>query len=220
MDLHSYKRRLENGSKNSIDNTKKFINDNFAQSPFYQIVLINGEEIEAIINDEKTTEEKTLLLRPNTNAEKGKIVELNNHSWLIMDFNNDQIYPTLKLRLCNQLLKSVVDGSEIPVVALGKRTDFDEDEEYLIVTTNEISIYASYQQAKTFELQDRFTMNLREYEIIGIDDVTEVYEAKGIVKFTMERTDTPAPPMEEETDTTTETPTETTPTEEGGWGDW
>ena len=217
MDLHNYKRRLANGTKNSIDNTKKFIDDNFAQSPFYQVVLINDVEIEAIINDETTTEEKTLLLRPNTDSEKGQIVEFNNHKWLIMDFNNDEVYPTLKLRLCNQLLKSVVGDAEIPVVALGKRTDFDEDEEYLIVTTNEISVYASYQQAKTFQLQDRFTMNLREYEIIGIDDVTEVYEAKGVVKFTMERTETPAPPM-------TETPTEpvdtTTPTDEGGWGNW
>lgn len=217
MDLHNYKRRLENGSKNSIDNTKKFLNDNFAQSPFYQIVLVDGEEIEAIINDEKTTEEKTLLLRPNTDMEKGQIVEFNNHLWLIMDFNNDEIYPTLKLRLCNQRLTNIVSLAVIPVVALGKRTDFDEDEEYLIVTTNEISVYASYQQAKNFELQDRFTMNLREYEIIGIDDVTEVYEGKGIVKFTMERTDTPAPPMEE---APTETPTETPPTDEGGWTNW
>lgn len=215
MDLHGYNRRLANGSKNSIDNTKKFLDDHFSTSPYYQTVLINGVEIEAIINDETETDEKTLLLRPNQISEKGQIVEFSDSKWLIMDFNKDEIYPTLKLRLCNQLLKSVENGSEIPVVALGKRTDFDEDEEYLIVTTNEISVYASYQQAKTFELQDRFTMNLREYEIIGIDDVTEVYEGKGIVKYTMERTDTPAPPIEGETPTD-----ETTPTDEGGWGSW
>jgi hypothetical protein len=214
MDIHGYRRRLTNGSKNFFDNTKVFINENFTQSPFYQLIYLNDMEIGAIVNDEKSVTEKTILLRPNEKIDKGEVIEYDQQLWLVMDFNHDEMYPTLKVRFCNQKLKSITDGSEIPVVAIGKRTDFDEDEEYLIVTTNEITVYASYQQAKHIELAEKFTMNARPYEVIGIDDVTEVYENKGIIKFTFDKTEMPV------IDPTSPTPTDPTENTDGGWGDW
>jgi hypothetical protein len=213
MDMRNYRRRLENGSKNSIDHTKRFIDRNFSLSPFFQYILYNGENVEAIVNAEKKTEEKNLLLRPDERIDKGEVVEFNNHIWLVMDFNNDEVYPSLKVRLCNQRLTDVGDASEIPVVAVGKTNEFDEDENYIIETTKEIFIYASYQQAKEITIKDRFIMNVSEYEVIGIDDVSEVYQEKGIIKFTFEKTDTiVTPPTEEPTDDTT--------TDNGGWGEW
>lgn len=211
MDMSSYRRRMANGNQNFIDNTMVFINENFTDSPFFHPILLNGMEIDAIVNDESSPNEKTILLRPNDKIDKGEVIEFSNHYWLVMEFNQDEVYPTLKVRLCNQRLRNIENGSEIPVVAVGKRTDFDEDEDYLIVTTNEITVFASFQLAKNIELTDTFTMNGKAYEVIGIDDVTEVYNNKGIIKFTVEKTEVPI----------TETPpTETDETTDGGWGDW
>lgn len=213
MDFRAYKKRLLNGSKSFFENTSKFLNDSFTQSPFYNTIWLNEKEIDAIINDTNSVDEKSILLRPKNSIDKGEVIEYKNHDWLVMDFNEDQVYPTLKVRMCNQRLRSVTDGSEIPVVAIGKRTDFDEEEDYLIVTTNEITVFASYQKAKFINLTDKFTMNERAYEVIGIDDVTEVAEAKGVIKFTMDVTEIAISPPENETGNDT-------PTENEGWGDW
>lgn len=213
MDFRSYKRRLLNGNKSFFENTTKYLNDSFTQSPFYSTIWLGEKEIDAIINDTNSVDEKSILLRPKNSIDKGEVIEYKNYDWLVMDFNEDQVYPTLKVRLCNQLLKSVANGSEIPVVAIGKRTDFDEEEDYLIVTTNEITVFASYQKANHIKITDKFTMNNRAFEVIGIDDVTEVFKDKGVIKFTMDVTEIPITPPTDETNT----PTENT---DGGWGDW
>jgi hypothetical protein len=215
MDFRRYKRRLLNGSKSFFENTSKYLNDSFTQSPFYSTIWLGEKEIDAIINDTNSVDEKNILLRPKNAIDKGEVIEYKNHDWLVMDFNEDQVYPTLKVRLCNQILKSVTDGSEIPVVAIGKRTDFDEEEDYLIVTTNEITVFASFQLANHIKLTDRFTMNNSGFEVIGIDNVTEVFQDKGVVKFTMDVTEIPVTPPAEPIDENT--PTENT---DGGWGDW
>lgn len=213
MDTNSYKRRMLNGNKTFADNTIQFMGDNFELSPDYQYIVYENEKLGAIVNDEKTRDDKTILLKPRSHIDKGEIIEYQDRLWLIMEINEDEIYPILKVKLCNQNLKSVTDGSEIPVVAVGKRTDLDETKSFLMVTTNQISVYASYQKAKNIRINDKFTMNNRGYEIIGIDDVTEVFEGTGIVIFTVDFT-------EINIDVPNPSPTPTTPTDNGGWGDW
>lgn len=213
MDLFSYRRRMEGGTTDQFQNTKRFINENFTESPFFQQILFNDDEIDAIVNAEKEVDEKTILLRPTERIDKGEVIEFNNHKWLVMDFNSDEIYPTLKVQLCNQRLNK--NGVENPVVAIGKKNDLDENGKYLITTTNEIVVFASYQKAKDVNFQERFYMGNREFEVIGIDSVTEVYQGKGIVKFTLQVTgnttndtdQTPQEPIRDDID-------------EGTWGDW
>jgi hypothetical protein len=215
MDMNNYRRRLKSGGEDPFLNTKKYINENFTDNPYYQKIIFDGDRIDAIVNPDRDTDEKTILLRPTDKIDKGEYIAFEKETWLVMDFNKNEVYPTLNVKLCNQYLIS--DNEDIPVVAMSKRSDLDEGK-YLILNTDEIIVYASYQKTNHISFEDRFYLSNREYEVIGIDDVTDVKDGKGIVKYTMKITgntiNSPNKPISEVF------PSPNDEFETGTWGDW
>lgn len=104
--------------------TSNFINSSFTDSPFYKVVTIDGipnidarvEDMTSIIRSNNfvtvLNSNKYLLLRPNQGdyADLGSIVEFENSTWLMTDYNtNDVIFPKGKIERCNSTI-NVITG--------------------------------------------------------------------------------------------------------------
>lgn len=206
-------RILSNGEKSTdgiVNTSKQTIKNNFSNSLFSETVLINGIEYEAIITQEKKSEDKKLLLLPNTTVAIGSTVEMNNNSYLIMDFQGEgihEIYPSATLKKCNstypiksnktrvlkghnQLGKPVyedtysIDKLEPCIVDYG--TGSTDTESQLVIPKNTIFVTLKYQQSDTIDYNYEFEMYNNKYKIKDID-YTKVINEKGIIKLIAER---------------------------------
>ncbi|MFC8062216.1 hypothetical protein ACFVRM_19810, partial [Bacillus velezensis] len=103
--FETYKKRLlaygSTPDEVIINNTKDTINKSFDSSLFSESIPINGELTDVIINQGKTSEDKTLLFRPDYESHKGAIAEINDSPFLITEFDTNRLYPIAKAKLCN-----------------------------------------------------------------------------------------------------------------------
>jgi hypothetical protein len=212
--LNLFRQRiLSSGNKPTdgiVNASKQTIKNNFSNSLFSEIVLINGMEYEAIITQDKKSEDKKLLLLPDVQVDIGSVVELNSNLYLIMDFQGEginEIYPSATLKKCNntypikvnktsqlkghnQLGKPVyedvysVDKLEPCIVESGNfATDTDSQ---LVIPKNTLFITLKYQLSDTINYNYEFTMYNNKYKIKDID-YTKVINEKGIIKLIAER---------------------------------
>ncbi|WP_299831225.1 hypothetical protein [uncultured Metabacillus sp.] len=201
----------ENVSTNLvISENKQFFNDSFNDSLFYQIVLINDVEFEAIVKQEKKSEDKKLVLRPDTEISVGSVVSVNNSSYLAIDFLNEginEIYPTATLKLCNSIFP--IPG-EITKVLIGTdpktgRPIYDEQVTYTSepcivesqyskssevnqfkVPEGTLVISMKYQTSEKLKIDYEFEMYGSKYKVANFD-YTGVIGEKGIMKIIAEK---------------------------------
>lgn len=194
--LDTYRKRLKASGSNPTDGiihaSKQTVKNNFSNSLFSELVLIDDIKHEVIITQEKNNEDKKILLKPDTRINIGSVVEIKGLSYLTMDFLGDginEIYPTATLKLCNS---SFPIASNETSVLIGYN-EFDEPiyEETITEVTTPCVISSTIQSDKTTEainLPDgqieitipysesehivegkEFNMYNTTYQIIGID---------------------------------------------------
>lgn len=209
--LNQYRERVNKSSaERLVDHTKQAFVKMFIGNPNYRVLTINGVQYETLYSQGKTSEEKSLLFTPNTKVDIGSAVELNNHSYLIMDFQGEginEIYPSATLKQCNsiypikanktrilkghnQLGKPIyeesyaIDTTTPCIVDTGNYTANTDSQ--LVIPRNTMYITLQYLHSYTIDYNYEFEMYNNKYKIIDID-YTKVINEKGIIKIIAER---------------------------------
>jgi hypothetical protein len=115
--IDTYKNRL-NAYGSSIkdiyiNSTIETVDNVFSDNPSYQQVSINNIQVDTIITKEDTSDKKILLFRPGVSYGKGTVVTISSNSYLMTDFQDDPIYPTAIIQLCNNTLNIYHDETVI-----------------------------------------------------------------------------------------------------------
>ena len=87
-----------------LSNSKHQINDTFSQSFFTEKALIDGLEQDVILKQEKKSENKKVIFKPDTSINIGTVISINSVNYLTFDFLGDgvySVYPTATVKLCN-----------------------------------------------------------------------------------------------------------------------
>jgi len=112
-------------NESTTNSTIDKINRYFADTPAYNIVDINEEQVEVRLLSGSDSENKEILFRPGTIYPRGSIVEMNQNetiqNWLITDSLYDVISPKAEIRLCNSIIP--IPTGEFTIVETGG-TDF------------------------------------------------------------------------------------------------
>lgn len=141
----------QNNNHIFYDNKRTFA-ENFGNSMVTENVTIDSELYEVMVKQEKNSENKKIILKPDSKVKIGSIVKIKELSYLIMDFLCDginEIYPTATLKLCN----SIFPISSNKTSDLIGYNDFDEPiyDEVLIEVTSPCVVSNSTQSANTDE---------------------------------------------------------------------
>lgn len=117
------------------------ITNSFADSPFYKVGIINGEQVGVRLMDVTAVTRgntietlqysmKYMLFMPNTVINIGEIVQVDNIYWIVTDSVSDNsLFPKVKVMMCNYSLP-VVTGSTQTIVGYDalKRPQYKTDE--------------------------------------------------------------------------------------------
>lgn len=199
MDLTLYQKMI--GTNNSsvtqayINDTIIHVNDMFEKSPSFRKMQFDGVLTGCIINHKKSNA-LDILLRPQSEYNVGVYVEYKDDTFILTEFVANEIYPKATLQLCNASIKwKHEDGSikEYRCIVSGnsyKVADVDTRDKRLVATSEgEIAIYVQYNEnTKTIRPNQRFIFGNSAFEVTSIDEVTNVYKNKGILKLDVKYT--------------------------------
>lgn len=198
MDLTLYQKMI--GANNSnmtqayINDSINHVNDMFSKSPSYRQVKIDGVDSDCIINRKKS-KQMDLLLRPNTIVSEGAYVDFKEDTYIVLDFIENEIYPKANASLCNRTLKWKASNGEVyEYKCFVKGATYEEDKTKTVYTSEgELIVYVQYNDyTRTIKPQTRFIFDESVYEVSSIDNVSNVYNGKGVLKLGMTFTNTTA----------------------------
>jgi hypothetical protein len=214
--LNQYRERVNKSSADRlVEHTKQSFIKMFIGNPNYRLITIDGIQYETLYSQGKTSDEKSLLFTPNTKVDKGCIVEINNNSYLIIDFQGEginEIYPSATLKLCNSTYPFKQNGTKtLKLDAQGKpvlnqfgdpvyiNTDGQVINIPCIVTSSIIAadenkqlplpegqLQVTMQYRDDIKVNDTFSMYNNTYKIRNID-YTKVINDKGIMTLSVEQ---------------------------------
>jgi len=211
--LNTYRSRLNANGSNSMDSivqgSKQTVKNNFSNSLFSEVVLIDDVEYEVIVTQEKLSENKKILLHPDTKIDIGATVKIKELPYLVMDFLGDginEVYPTATLRLCNSTFPiesnntSVLIGTDSygrPVYSdqstvtntpciVETKYYFNNRNEQITLPEDRMLITMQYQDAPNIEVGKEFEMYKSRFKITHFD-FSKVINGKGVMVFTGER---------------------------------
>lgn len=192
MDLYNYRRRLSNDNAmgEMTNTTKAFVENTFHDAPNFKEVFLNGYETDARIDTENDSNQLSILFRPNTKVNKGDIINFDTTHWLVNNTNDNPIFPTAYVDLCNEWLRWI-DDSDIskvyPAVVISKKYDLNQDEQ-IIIAENTLTIRIPYNNdTKKIKHLQRFIINDIPYEIHGIDAISNVNLGIGYIELKAEQ---------------------------------
>lgn len=189
MDLALYSKMI--GANNSnitqayINDTILHVNDMFEKSPSFKIMDFDGVPTDVIINHKKSNL-LDILLRPRSILNKGIYASFEGDSYLITEFVKNEIYPKATIELCNASIKWKSNDSVYEFKCIIKGNSYEKDGGSPLIATSEseISILVQYNnETKTIKPSQRFIFGNSAYEVVSIDEVTNVYNEKGILKL-------------------------------------
>lgn len=153
----------------------------FVSSPTLKQVEINDVEQNSIVSIyQRDYFDRTFLLEPNSQyADLGNYIKFNNYTYLVMKSNDDDIYPTLYGKLCNEdfkvpikkIKKKIVDHRgnakyideieyiTVPIVADVKGYSIS-DNAVLPLTEGRVIIYLQYKQEYVDKIQLNYEFEL------------------------------------------------------------
>lgn len=200
MNIDAHKARmLANGNSTGEalgNSTKSSINYLFKDSPFYRVVQINGIDTEVRVSDKNvnisgiSSNQKDLTFRPDTKVNIGGLVEFDNKSWYLVDFNNNDIFPTGSIKFCNSTLKWKDTLGTIysqPCIIENRllHTTLDTDK-YMTIPDGNIIVTTQYNaDAKTIKFEHSFIFGSQVFSVEGYDDASLVQNDSGLIIFNM-----------------------------------
>jgi hypothetical protein len=211
--LNDYRSRMSKVSL--VEHTKQEFVKKFIGNPNYKVITINDTQYETLYSQGKTSSEKSLLFTPNTKIDIGSVVELNSHSYLIMDFQGEginEVYPNATLKLCNSTYpiknnktkvlkndsqgKPILDkfGDPVYIYTDGATVNLPCIVESSIIAADENNqlpipqgqLRVTLSYRDDVKVNDTFSMYNNTYKIRGID-YTKVVNGKGIITLAVEQ---------------------------------
>lgn len=188
MEMYNYRRRLANGNamEEMMNSTMAIVDNAFREAPNFKEVFLNGYKTDTRIDTENDNTQLSILFRPNTEVFKGDIINFDSTHWLVNNTNDNPIYPTAYVDLCNEWLKWNDDeglSKVYPAVVISKKYDLNQDEQ-IIIAENTLTIRVSYNNdTKKIKHLQRFIINDTPYEIRGIDAISNVNLGKGFIEL-------------------------------------
>lgn len=188
MEMYNYRRRLANGNamEEMMNSTMAIVDKAFREAPNFKEVFLNGYKTDTRIDTENDNTQLSILFRPNTEVFKGDIINFDSTHWLVNNTNDNPIYPTAYVDLCNEWLKWNDDeglSKVYPAVVISKKYDLNQDEQ-IIIAENTLTIRVSYNNdTKKIKHLQRFIINDTPYEIRGIDAISNVNLGKGFIEL-------------------------------------
>jgi len=194
-----YKQRVAVKGTNVVESlanaTKYIIKKEFKYSPFYKQGIINGESIDVRIveneistttNEGKSDNQKQLLLLPDTVVKIGDIINIENENWLVIDFNNNEIFPEAKVNICHTSLKYLNEKGVI-IQTYGfvstKNISNDVSENRYIIVPDGYLKYVVQSNADTVKIirDKRFLLNDSAWRVTFVDRITQ----QGLIYLTL-----------------------------------
>lgn len=192
-----YQQRISVNGRNEADEFKNatiaFIESSFENATNYKEVSIGNKNIgiRLIKSKEKrgVEKKKDVLFKPRTNLDVGTILIIDGQHWILMSFDYDDVSPRGAIQLCNKNL-NWNDGTilqSVPCIATSLqyiRYSVMPDKLDVNTIVGGIYIFAPYnEETKGIKISTRIILGNQAYEIIGIDDMTNVSNNTGVIQF-------------------------------------
>lgn len=174
------------------------INSSFEDSPYYFIIKVNNIDVGARVLQTKQSNAREVLFKPGVVYSKGDYVAYDNATWLMVEFNTDGIYPKAAIQRCNESLKwQVVSGNTITTkeykcFVTTSTTAYPFDLYYqknpvqMILPTGEVNAFIQLNaDTLTITEQQRFIIGGKAFEVVGIDNISDVFNGIGLLKVWM-----------------------------------
>jgi hypothetical protein len=206
-----YHRLVNQNSNNGVLSSSKEIANQYIDSNlFSETVLIDNVEHVAMVKQDKKSENKKLLLKPDTKVDIGAVVNYEDLNYLTMDFLGEginKIYPTATLKLCNATFPIELNKSKVLLQDDNGNIIYDDlteepitvevpssihllscivENKYRVDTSNEQlwlpenEIMITLPYHSEIVLGFKFSMYDEQYEILNVDR-TKVINDKGIL---------------------------------------
>ncbi|TPF17935.1 hypothetical protein [Priestia megaterium] len=211
-----YTKRVKNTGDsiaNSLGNsTKTSISQSFKDSPFYKIVdiyhngLANKYGVRIVETNNYLIRE--LLFLPDTKIKRGSIAEFNNYKWLVMDFNDNDLFAKARAKQCNNSITLTSNSGESVIIGydeLGRPVYDDVENEKIIIPCicdtvvqnddteravnlpqEQMLVIIPYTEHEDLDYDKELILYGSHFKIIGIDD-TESIDKVGLRRLTLER---------------------------------
>lgn len=182
------------------ENTKEYINVSFSQSPLYQIVDVEGTDVETRIVEDKNYksnspyEQKLMLLKPNTILKNGSYIKFYNKStknyetWLLMFYESNVLYPKCYIRYCNKIIRYEKNEYHCVVTSNVNLSSNIEENKLLVLPKGYLLVFVKLTEEtlKTKEGQ-RFVIDGNSYEVQTIDIVSNTENKIGILQMNLKK---------------------------------
>jgi len=208
----TYKSRLlsqgNSSAESIINSTKQVINNSFDTSLSAKSVLIDGVSTTTIVNQGDTSEEKSMLLKPDSVIDNGTVVIIDSLNYLVVDFEVNEVYPTAQLKLCNSTFPIQSDKTKVLIGndPITGRPIYEEVEgaivyepcivetkypannasEQLPLPNGDLSVTIKYRADESLKVNYEFAMYGNQYKVSDFD-LTKVINDKGIMRIIAER---------------------------------
>lgn len=195
--FEKFKKRMESYGSNALEDYKNssihLVNDAFSDIPSFRVVTINNVEVDSrIVQIGNQSDMQNILFRPGYIFSKGDYVTFDEGTWIMLDFFVNEIFPKGRITKCENELRWVTDGvTNVVPCAVSINLLYLEEENYVEVPDGTIIVRTQYNETtKSIKIKDKFVFGRSSFEVSVIDDFSDVYNEKGIMKITMKRIET------------------------------
>lgn len=193
MDLTLYQKMIganESVTQAYINDTIIHVNDMFSKSPSFKQMQFDSVDTDTIVSRKKSNV-IDILLRPQIKVNKGIYTTYDSDTYLLTEFVANEIYPKATIELCNASIKWKDNTNTIKEYnCIVKGDSYKESDDSLVITSDgQVKILVQYNDdTKTIKPNQRFIFGNSAFEVDSIDEVSEVYKGKGILKLTVKYT--------------------------------
>lgn len=136
---------------------------------------------------------KELLMRNDYSITTGDIIKYDDKVWMVTRLSDKQMYPKATMELCTTNVPIEINGqyfNEPCLVSSGRnRIDFEENSNrYMLLDKSRIEVSIQYNEfTSNFQELDEFWIGGKNFKLIGVDMISDVYEGRGIINMEFER---------------------------------
>jgi hypothetical protein len=157
------------------------INAKFLDSLGLATVTLDGVPTDAILIFDKTQDDRFILFRPLTMVVRGGIIGVGPDNWLIVDVEQNELYPKATVLRCNQLIRWETYESDAVITAKASVYGQQRDQ-FMILPKGEYSVLLPYNNmTKLISYDARFVINSGAYSVIGFDNITNTLDGSGVL---------------------------------------
>lgn len=190
------------------NDTENFVNANFSDAPTYRVIDVYAEyeslgKFEVRVNMiERMGNIRNILLRPNFNLNVGNMAKFEDRTWIFYD-KYGHIDSGIKLtamrtnhalqwkdadNICH-MVRCYASSSDIGSKSKQNRATIEYNKYDVKLPYGQLYVFIeSNKDTRNIDLNHRFLINDIPYEVIGVDNTTQIEDGYGVIQFTVKRT--------------------------------